>query len=71
MKLYFTCPNENAVFDSVDYSLQKGHRVVVGGAGRKELQGTVSLNSGCPLCGDKHEYDVGEVMCSLNGGEND
>jgi hypothetical protein len=71
MKLYFTCPKENVTFSSDDYSLHKGHRIVEDGEGVKELQGTVSLNSGCPLCGQQHQYEVKDVLCSLSGGKNE
>lgn len=71
MKLYFTCPNENAEFACDDYSLQKGHRIVEDEHGDKKLMGTVSLNSGCPLCGQKHRYEVKDVMCPVSRGENE
>lgn len=70
MKLYFTCPVKKATFASEDYSLQKGHRIVADGTGVKQLQGIVCLNSGCPLCGQKHQYDVKDVLCPLTGGKN-
>jgi len=70
MKLYFTCPIKKITFATDDYALRPGHRIVEDGTGAKELQGTVTLNSGCPLCGQKHQYDVQDVLCPLTGGEN-
>ena len=71
MKLHFTCPKEKVTFASDKYSLYKGHRVVVDEAGVRELLGTVSLNSACPVCGERHEYEVKEVVCPLSGEENE
>ncbi len=70
MKLYFTCPKEHVTFASDDYSLRQGHRIVEDDKGTKELQGTVSLNSKCPVCGRRHRYAVKDVLCPLNRGNN-
>lgn len=70
MKLYFTCPVEKTTFTSDDYSLLKGHHIIESETGEKELQGTVILNSACPLCGRKHQYEVKDVICPLAGGGN-
>lgn len=71
MKLYFTCPKEKVTFASDEYSLHKGHSVVVDETGARELQGTVSLNSECPLCGGKHVYEVKDIICPLSGEEDE
>ena len=71
MKLYFTCPKAKKTFSSDDYSLHQGHRIVEDEEGAKELQGTVSLNAGCPLCGQKHQYSVKDVICPLSRGKNE
>jgi hypothetical protein len=71
MKLYFTCPKAKADFASDDYSLQAGHRIVEDEHGDKKLMGIVSLNSGCPLCGQKHRYEVKDVMCPISGEKNE
>jgi hypothetical protein len=66
MKLYFTCPIKKETFASDDYSLHPGHSIVKDDQGGKELQGTVSLNAACPLCGQKHQYAVKDVLCPLS-----
>ncbi len=66
MKLYFTCPIKKETFASNDYSLHPGHSIVLDDQGGKELQGTVSLNAACPLCGQKHQYAVKDVLCPLS-----
>ncbi|MGB3225219.1 MAG: hypothetical protein WBB23_20685, partial [Desulforhopalus sp.] len=71
MKLYFICPLHNKTFASDDYSLHQGHQVVENIEGMKELQGTVSLNSECPLCGEKHLYQVKDVLCPSSRGNNE
>ena len=71
MKLYLTCPTTKETFSSDDYFLHKGHRIVEDEEGVKELQGTVSLNSECPLCGQKHQYSVKDISCPLSGGKNE
>jgi hypothetical protein len=71
MKLYFTCPQHNTTFATDDYSLHKGHQVIENIEGMKELQGTVSLNSECPLCGQKHLYQVKDVLCPSSRGNNE
>lgn len=71
MKLFFTCPVEQEDFATEDYSLNEGHRVVEDEHGGKTLMGFVSLNSGCPLCGQKHLFEVKDVMCPLSRGENE
>lgn len=71
MKLYFTCPKAKTTFTSDDYSLQKGHRIVEDEHGVRKLEGIVSLNSGCPLCGQKHLYGVNDVICPLSGEKNE
>jgi hypothetical protein len=37
----------------------------------KELQGTVSLKTACPFCGQKHQYAVKDVFCPLSRGNNE
>lgn len=69
MKLYFTCPETRATFASDDYSLHRGHCIVEDEEGGKELRGTVSLRSGCPLCGEQHRYEVKDVLCPSGGGK--
>lgn len=71
MKLHFSCPHKKKMFSSDSFSLHQGYSIAGNGRGGKELKGTVSLNSACPLCGSLHQYDVSEVMCSLPGTEND
>ncbi len=70
MKFYFTCPSVKEDFASDDYSLQAGHQVAEDEHGGKQLIGFVSLNSACPLCGQKHRYEVKDVMCPLRTGKN-
>lgn len=69
MKLYFKCPVKDEIFGSNDYFLHKDHRIVEVGEGDRQLAGMVSLNSGCPVCGQRHSYKVKDVMCSLAKGE--
>lgn len=69
MKLYFTCPVLEKVFGSEDYSLVEGHLIVEDG--EKRLKGDVLLNSPCPLCGQKHRFEVKDVICPLSRGENE
>lgn len=71
MKLYFTCPTVNASFASDNYALLQGYCVVDKGTGDKELQGKVNLNAACPLCGQKHQYNVKDVLCPLTGEKNE
>jgi len=71
MKLYFLCPVNDIVFGSDDYSLLRDFKVVQDGENQRELKGIVVLNGDCPLCGQKHQYQVKDVICSLSGGEND
>ena len=71
MKLFFTCPVEQGVFATEDYSLQEGHRITEDEHGGKTLMGFVSLNSACPLCGQKHLFEVKNVMCSMSRGKNE
>lgn len=69
MKLYFSCSRKNKTFSSADYSLNPGYRIAEDQQGNKIVQGTVSLLSVCPWCGERHEYDAGEIMCPLSGGK--
>jgi hypothetical protein len=71
MKLFFKCPVNNGIFSSNQYSLNTGHHIVEDEAGMKELQGTVILQSACPFCGQKHEFQVKDVICPLSRGENE
>jgi len=68
MNLFFTCPIKKEKFSSEAYSLQQGHRIVEDKNGEKALQGTVSLTSPCPLCGEQHLFEVEDVLCPLSGG---
>lgn len=71
MKLYFTCPVRDKVFGCDDYSLKKDYTIVDNGESQRELKGIVILNGVCPMCGQKHQYQVKDVICPLSGGEND
>ncbi len=71
MRLYFNCPVKNEIFSSTDFSLEKDYAVMANTEGGRELQGNVCLNSPCPLCGEKHIYEVKDVMCGLQGGKNE
>lgn len=71
MKLYFTCPKEKADFASDDYSLEPGYQIVEDEHGEKQVLGFVSLNSECPLCGQKHRYEVKDVMCPISKEKNE
>lgn len=62
MKLYFTCPVKNELFDSQHYSLVDGYSVVEGD--ERKLTGMVQLEEPCPCCGQMHLFNVDEVMCS-------
>ncbi len=70
MKLYFKCEEKGQVFGSDDYTLHKGYTVIDNADGGRELQGIVTLNSACPLCGKKHRYEAKDVICPLSGVEN-
>lgn len=63
MRLYFTCPKEKKTFDSSDYFLGEGYKIVVSDSGEKKLEGIVSLRSRCPFCGKFHTYKAEEVIC--------
>lgn len=65
MNLYFRCPEKNEVFDSSEYFLEPGHIIDHDENGERELKGKVVLPS-CPLCSEKHTYDVKDVMCSVD-----
>lgn len=65
MNLFFRCPKKNEIFDSSEYFLEPGHVITRDENGERELKGKVVLPS-CPLCGEKHTYDVENVMCSLD-----
>jgi hypothetical protein len=65
MKLHFRCPEKNKVFDSSEYFLEPGHIIAHDENGERELKGKVVLPS-CPLCGERHAYDVKDVMCSVD-----
>ena len=71
MKLFFTCPVSDKVFGSDDYSLLKDYNIVENGESQKELKGIVVLNGDCPVCGQKHQYEVKDVICPLSGGGNE
>lgn len=70
MKLFFTCVKTQESFATEKYTLQQDHRILVDKHGGKELQGTVVLDTGCPFCGQRHEYAVKDIGCPLNS-END
>lgn len=65
MDLYFKCPEKDQIFQSCEYSLAKGYRIVLGEGGEKILHGRVILNSSCPMCGQRHTFDVKDVMCPV------
>lgn len=71
MKLYFHCPVTDEIFGFEDYSLQSNYSVVEDDAGNRALRGRVVLNSGCPLCGEKHQYEAKDVICPLTRDDND
>jgi hypothetical protein len=71
MKLYFTCPHAKATFASDGYSLHRDHCIVENEKGEKGLQGTVSLDAGCPYCGELHLYAVKDVLCPTSRGKNE
>jgi hypothetical protein len=71
MLLYFTCPAKNDHFSTTDFTLDKEYVVIETPEGGRELKGSVSLNSPCPLCGGEHRYEVKDVMCTIRGGENE
>ena len=66
MKLYFTCPKTGESFATENYSLQKGYRVLTDKHGERVLQGMLTLDSGCPICGVKHGYKVKDVGCPMS-----
>lgn len=65
MNLFFRCPKKNEIFDSSEYFLELGHVITRDENGERELKGKVVLTS-CPMCGEKHTFDVKNVMCSLD-----
>lgn len=71
MKLYFTCPATGDVFGSTTYALEKGYSVVASDKEKRELQGVVVLTKPCPFCGEKHRFDVSDVMCPFTGDTNE
>lgn len=71
MKLFFTCPVVQEDFETEDFFLQEGHRIAEDEHGGKILMGFVSLHTACPLCGQKHRFDVKDLRCPLNRGTNE
>ncbi len=71
MKLYFHCPERDEIFGSEDYSLKSDYYVVENAAGNRELEGKVIMNSDCPLCGKRHQYEASDVLCPLTRESND
>jgi len=69
MKLYFTCPKTQTTFSTDNYILDQGYRVVETKEGERSLEGTVHLGSDCPFCGERHQYDVKDIICPFSGGE--
>ena len=68
MELYFNCPVTDKLFSSKYYALQKGFRVVDVPGHVRKIEGWVELTKPCPLCGVKHRYEAGDVLCPLAGG---
>lgn len=71
MELYFICPVTKQSFGSRDYFLEEGYLVSTQEKGKKSLQGTVKLKSGCPLCGQDHQFQADDVLCPLRGGKSE
>lgn len=69
MKLTFSCPKTRKRFSSVHYALLPGHSIVATSGGCRTLEGMVELTVGCPECGQKHLFPVGQIMCPLQGDE--
>jgi hypothetical protein len=67
MKFIFVCPNRNEVFESADFRIIENRGVVTDAAGNRTLDAKVTLNAPCPLCGEKHVYDAGELPCPFSG----
>ncbi|CAG35699.1 hypothetical protein [Desulfotalea psychrophila] len=63
MKLYFNCPKTGVCFSSSHYSLMKGYTIITTADGERQLQGEVVLKSPCPSCGEKHSYQIKDIMC--------
>ena len=67
MKLIFVCPNQNKMFESMDYEIIENRGVVIDTTGNKALDAKVALNESCPYCGQKHFFDVSELSCPFEG----
>ena len=67
MKFIFVCPNRNEVFESAEFRIIENRGVVTNAAGNRTLDAKVALNEPCPLCGEKHVYDAGELSCPFTG----
>ena len=71
MKLYFHCPAVDEIFGFEDYSLKSNYDVVEDAIGNRELKGRVVMNSDCPLCGERHQYEAKDVLCPSTRDDND
>ncbi len=67
VKFIFVCPNENEVFESSNFKILDNRGVVTDDTGNKTLDAKVALNEPCPLCGQKHVYHAGELLCPFSG----
>ena len=63
MKFSFVCPETGEVFESANFRVVDNRGVKLDEFGNKVLDARVELTGLCPLCGKKHAYHAGELMC--------
>lgn len=63
VKLYFTCPVTHKQFSGEDYYIKDGYSIETSHDGTRKLTAKIMLHSGCPLCGEDHEFDAEEIGC--------
>jgi hypothetical protein len=67
MRLIFTCPEKNKVFESEDFEIIDNRGVTTDNQGNRILDARVALKNPCPLCGQEHVFHVSELACPFTG----
>ena len=63
MKFIFVCPEHNKIFESDHFRIIDDRGILTDASGNKTWDAKVELLSSCPFCGDKHIFDVNELVC--------
>jgi len=64
LRLYFVCPLTGTGFWESRWELQGRLRVEADASGGRRVAGSVEVN--CPVCKDRHEYRVEDLVCPLS-----